>query len=75
MHDPTRTPPRIASNTPRDEHVTEVEYVLSDGRRAKVAVPHHRWRDGGHTPVGPAVARMLHGLDLQRHRAASRLPD
>lgn len=77
MHNPpdiTAKPPRIADNRPRDADTMHVEYVFADGRRAVVNVPADRWREGGHTPVGPALAAMLAELDLQHARAVARVP-
>lgn len=70
---PTASPPRIARNSEIDARTVRVEYVFADGRRAVVSVPRERWIDGGHTPVGPRLAKMLEELDLQRERRASRL--
>lgn len=76
MHNPpdiTAKPPRIADNRQRNDDTMHVEYVLADGRRAVVHVPYDRWVEGGHTPVGPALAALVADLDLQHARAAARV--
>jgi hypothetical protein len=68
-------PPKIIHNHGPVGDVVRVEYSLPGLRRATVSVPYQRWREGGHSGVGDALAATLAELDLQHKRRADRLPD
>jgi hypothetical protein len=68
-------PPKILSNEPHPSGVVRVTYSLPGLNRAIVTVPDHRWVQGGHSPVGRALAANLAALAAQDASIADSLAE